>query len=577
LTHGHEVKPPCKSDTKELKPPLNRTVSVTKEIMKRSKSENITLVYAYGCLPPVSQKLPFPYADMVKTDDFSHVEAEVEKQRAMWDALVAMDKQHIDSIDEYIIDQDPEYATAVKEYQEAQAKVSEIITKKRPEKGLNQKNIMDSVFTKNENPHSEPSDPADCDDVDEKPRQATTGDYGYTKIRNAARKRMWDLAKSWRREHKGVYKMFDAARKEKIKKIRQASGLYWGNYNAVLDNYDATRKRCMKQGRQARFSDWSRQDGCLTVQIQRTASGLGAAPSELFDGGCSQIQIGSVPEGVEKLPSGKRSRACRTVFEMRVDAEGNFIKCPVWMHRPIPEDARIKRVQLVWHKQGDRYKGQLCLTLIMPPKEIKRTSNKICSIDFGWEQEPDGSLKVATIRPLRGHPEKICLPPRWGTGIDQVERLNKYVHKDLIDIAAYIKADNQINSLLSETVARFNGTAGFKSVSAVKLYEAIEFLNFDVPDLVLGWAKRYEHLSVWRDNLRAKLIRRRREEYRLAARKIAMEYSVIDIGELILTEKAEDQQSKIRACISVLRAEIEHQARKHGAEVRVLREAKKVA
>jgi hypothetical protein len=549
--------------------------------MKRSKPENTVLVYAYGCLPPVSQKLPYPYADMVKMDDFSHVEAEVEKQRAMWDALVAMDREHAAMIDKFMVDQDPAYAKAVSDYKNAQAQLDLILVKKRPVRGhlRGPKALIDSIFEKHENLRSEQSDalvlknpPSDDDGL------MITSTNEAIAIRNAARKRMWDLAKLWRREHKGIYKMFDAARSEKIKKTRQASGLYWGNYNRVIDNYDATRKRCLKQGRKVRFADWSRQDGCLTVQIQRTASGLGADPSELFDGSFGPLQIGRVPEGVEKLPSGKRSRACRTLVEMRVDAAGNFVKCPVWMHRPMPDGCRVKRAQIAWRKEGDRYRGYFCLTLVMPRQDIKRTSNKPCSVDFSWEEKPDGSLKVATIHPVKGPSQEICLPPRWMTGLDQVERRGKYIHRDLIDIAAYIKADNQMNSLLKETVGRFNSKAGFKSVSANKLYEAIEAINYDVPDLVLGWAKRYEHLSAWRDNLRARLIRRRREEYRLAARKIAMEFSIIDFGvDMDLTAKSDDQRNKIRACISSLVAEIEHQAKKHGAEVRVVSEKRKAA
>src|ERR1700726_2031758 len=77
-----------------------------------------------------------------------------------------------------------------------------------------------------------------------------------------------------------------------------------------------------------------------------------------------------------------------------------------------------------------------------------------------------------------------------------------------------------------------------------------------------------------RDNLRAS----RREQYRLLARRLAQAYGVIRIGYVDLRamskrESAERKMSpaarrnRVRASLSLLRSEIEKQARKHGARV----------
>jgi hypothetical protein len=546
--------------------------------LKRSKS-TYSLVYAYGLVPPVEQKLPKHLADMMTKNDYSCVDAEIEKQRAMWDALVAMDREHGRLIDEYIIGQCEEYAEAVRAFNEAQAALDSLMFKARPavEQGLEKvtaKSIIAGVFEKNEPDQVMIQHPGIDDTFKNQPPQRTHA--SLIEARNATRRKMWDISKNWRKEHKGVYKIFEASRQEKMKKIRHESGLYWGNYNRVLNSYDAARKLSMRTGRKVKFSDWSRRDGCLTVQIQRTSTGLGAAPSELFDGSLSMIQIAPVPEGVEYLPTGKRTRACKTLAEFRVDAEGNMIRCPVWMHRPLPPGSRIKSVQIVWYKQGNQYKGRLCFTLSMPaPIPIKRKNNQVCSIELSCDNQPDGSLKIATVRTLKGETEEVVLPPRWSSGMDQAERLGKYVHRDLTAVASYIKEDYSDFPILQEVTNHYSDHFGYRSVSPAKLCEAVEFLEFKVPDFVVGWYHRYQHLAVWRDNLRARLIRRRREEYRLAVRKVAMNFAIIDL--IVPADNGTDAKTKLRAAHSVFKAELAHQARKHGAELRIAEEKRRAA
>ena len=548
--------------------------------MKRQKNDSkICMVYAYGCVPPIEQKLPGHLAEMTAKNDYSHVVIEVEKQRAMWDALVAMDRAHAETIDNYMISRSQDYAKAVESYRRTNDIVESLLKKKNPHPGDSTDDFIHKM-----NPH--PGDSTDDDKYrnnNPHPGDSTDDTTGSFKqavaVRNLARSAMWAEAKKWRKENPGMYKMFDALRREKIKEIRQQSGLYWGNYNRVLDDYDATRKRCMKSGKKLRFADWSKDNGCLTVQVQRTSSGLGASPMELMDGTFSQLQIGMVPDGVEKLPAGKRARACKTLVEMRVDSEGHMIRCPVWIHRPMPGNARIKRAQLIWRKEGARIIGRLCLTLTMAaPANQNRKKGRMCAMNFGWSPMPDGSLRVATVSPVGSGKEfDITLPSRWMTGMDQVERLGQYIHRDLVEIASYIKQqEDDIKSkampnMLCEIVSKFTTTgaySGFRSVSAQKLHDAVRFLEYKVPEMVVAWYKRYRHLSVWRDNLRAKLIRRRREEYRIACKKLAIEFSTIDLAESDLIGKTADLKNRNRAGISVFKTELQNQAVKHGSEIR---------
>ncbi len=93
-------------------------------------------------------------------------------------------------------------------------------------------------------------------------------------------------------------------------------------------------------GRRLRPHDYSRDNGVLSVQIQRTRSGLGASPNELMNGGVPALRFNV---------SRSRKRYSHTV-EMRCDADGSKIQLPVWLHRPLPEPSRIKATQLAWRR-----------------------------------------------------------------------------------------------------------------------------------------------------------------------------------------------------------------------------------
>lgn len=519
---------------------------------------NITaLCYAYGAVAPLEN--PF-------------VEEEIERMRIFRNALIASDRAADLREEEAMIEAMPEYASAKSELDSAWDALRAAIAKRN----------ADRAATGSKKSDLDPEVKASV------------------KVRNEARAKCWALAKQWRADNKDICRSLEAQRHAANKVMRQSCGLYWGNYNRIIQDFESARKTCRQKGRHLRESDLSRSDACLTIQIQRTRTGLGASFAELMNGSVSAIQIGRVPAGIDVLSTGARSRACRTRLEMRIDALGNMLRTDVWMHRPVPAGYRIKSAQLAWRAEGENMPARLCLT-IAPEKEIeahRHESMRAAGVDLGWRLNPDGSLMIATSLNSSGNLYHHCLPRKWMDGMDQVERLAGYVDDGLLAIGQWIRGRSDVPELIVDAIGQWMPGMGARHINAKALHDAVRTINgicrgegrharrnprgHRVPAEIRAWYDRYRHLSLWRDNLRARLLRERREIYRLLARKLAMDYAVLGIEDMDLSRiartknrddampselHAQARAQRVRACVHSLRAEIEHQAAKHGAEV----------
>ncbi len=507
--------------------------------MKRQAKEAVAIVYAYGCVPPAGSPC---------------VLEERDRMVAMWNALVDLDRE-CDRMTHESMMGDPEYRTAHEALDAAWDRYRAVLNARNEERAKTR-------------------------------QKATTADEALRSAvaeRKAAQVEGWKQAKRWRLANKARMDEIRAHRKAEQKKIRQVSGLYWANYNDVMDRYNAAYSTCLKRGRKTRHIDPNRDGGCLAVQFQSTKSGLGAAPSEVVGGGLSMLRIEAVGPGVYSMGTTARTRGCRTWCDMRVDAAGHVVRFPVWLHRPLPENGRIKAARLTWKRRGEKIAGKLCLTVSMSAGGYAAVneSSSACGVDLGWRLRPDGGLLAATVVGTDGETKRVCLDARWMAGMDQVERLSSHIDDGLLEVAAAVRDMESPPAPITEAVAGWRPGLGARHVDATALHAAVRLLGFDVPAPVLHWYRRYRHLLVWRDNLRAKLIGRRREVFRLAAREIARSYRVIGIEKLDLAKMARVKKSdfgdnelfpaaraqRVRACVHEFANWIRHQARKHGAEV----------
>jgi len=409
---------------------------------------------------------------------------------------------------------------------------------------------------------------------------------------------MWAARRKAFAEHKDALAALRAEHYARIPKCAE-SPLYWANYNRVRQSFDATLKRVRKQGLTVRYSDPHRDDVCLTVQIKKVGGIVGCSFEDLLTGRVSQLRIAPVDEAAWFTTRANRRKLCRTEVTMRVDRAGNTVRARVALDRPVPPEARIKSAQLVWRRVGERYLGKLCLTVSTPAVERTNGCTAACGIDVGWRRTDDGGLRVATIVDSYGAVDYLELPSDWMGGMDQVERLSQYIDDATLDIATVLLGRDDLPAAVADAIKGWRPGLGAGHVNARALREAVRAVGFSglPPELCCGvknwrerserccWYHRYVHLSTWRDNLRRKLLLRRREIYRITAATLAEHYGLIaiedlDLAKLALTKKSDDgrdpalhaaaRAQRQRACLHELRTELKHQARKRGARLELV-------
>lgn len=347
----------------------------------------------------------------------------------------------------------------------------------------------------------------------------------------------WAIEKAWKKDHADFIQEQTARRFERIKDIRQNSGLFWPNYNSVIARYEAGRQVAKKTGRCMRHHDPLRDDAMLCVQIQRTRSGLGAAPDELP--ALSMISLGDRPKRGKPIVE----------LRMRVNAHGDEIRSFVLMHRPLPV-CRIKGAQVCRIRRGRSLRWKLILqcTDIEPQRSIAYSREG--SITFDWSAHDDGGLIVA--RPSWRNP--YILPADWMADMDRVEKSHRWLQESL---------KSQILTVDPVTAAKLD--ADMLQVRMLR--------QDDVPPPIRDWLRSWKlEYERWTHG-RSKYLARRKTIYQAWAREIVREcpWLAIETKRLDRIAKAdrgsEPNSLRQRACIHSLRAEIVHQANKSGATV----------
>lgn len=347
--------------------------------------------------------------------------------------------------------------------------------------------------------------------------------------RREARSRLWDGIKRWRRECKDAARSLEVERQSRVKKARQESPAWWPNYNYVVQRYEGARQGVKQFGRRLRHHDDLRDDGVVCIQIQRTRTGLGAAPAELF-GGLSMVSLTPVD-----FSGSKKARF--SMLSMRVDTDGNMIEVPVLLHRDFPPMCRIKQVLLTWRRSGKEIKWsvnfQLADIAASKPPKYQRSGK----IDFCWEETGAG---LVVARPSWGDP--YILDCDWLGRMTRVSDERSLVQKQLKDSGL------DVSEIRARTMS----------------YE-------DVPAELRPWLRSWRKLWELAHHGRRKLIRRRNDRYHKWARDIVRECPDLEIDDTrldkIARQRLDDGNLRAWAAVHILRATIIHQANKAGCRV----------
>lgn len=339
-----------------------------------------------------------------------------------------------------------------------------------------------------------------------------------------------DLMKGWRKANRDVVKEYESRRQMAVKVARQRSDAWWPNSNRVLQSYETGRKVSRQFGRRLRLHDEERDDGVLAFQIQRTRSGLGADPSELFNGTVSALQIGAEH------------------MEMRVDAEGNTLRLPITMHRPLPRNCRVKAAQLVWRRKAHKLVFRLCLTLSIPQEKLLEVGG-VTPVEFTWTRTDHG------MTVMRAGEREWSLPRSWCDRMDTLERMQTLLDESIAAGKAHWKDSREFG-------------AAFADGGYLKLFDMLQGQWDRLPSDLRQWYRSTR--QTWKSlcGLRSHLIGHRRDLYRLYARDVVSLHHTLQLPELDLAAIAtadrgqEKNSERHRAAIHTLRAEIVHQATK---------------
>jgi len=352
--------------------------------------------------------------------------------------------------------------------------------------------------------------------------------------RRGLRAKTWDLEKQWRKDNKETYRAIERDRQTAVKEARQETEAWWPNYNAVIARYEAGRQVALQKGRRMRHHDPARVDGILALQIQRTRSGLGASPDEIHQG-ISMIHVHPVAEYTRT--------GMRTMMRWRVDRDGNEVEAVVYFDRPLPSECRIKGAQMTWRRVADEIRWQVLfqITGVQPssPPAYTRTG----SVMLTYEEYAGGLLVAQTNK-------RYILPPEWIQRMKHVRSLQSWLDES------------------KKERAEQHPDCG-----------ALQMPDRDMMDILLGneahkeWRLEYKKLWLEMYHLRDKLLRQRREYYRLWAREIVREYPDLEMDDTDYSKIAKADKhgaaNSLRqlACPHQLRDEIIHQANKAGCRV----------
>ena len=355
------------------------------------------------------------------------------------------------------------------------------------------------------------------------------------------------LRKASRGKNEEALESLEASRREAVKQARNSSGLWWGNYNAVVATYDIARVRGMKEGRGLKFHRFDG-SGRFTCQIQG-----GMSVADLF-GGKAIVAVDPVSGRAFFHPSrGERRRLQRTILKFTIYTFRNEAGCrqrrtisfPMIMHRPIPDDATIKTVTVKRVRVGTEYRWAVTFTCVTEDREkIHHPGESICGIDVGWRTLGEIGVRVATIAGNGGTMDEIVLPSSLIAKFDHVDNIKSRLDKHLNNIHLWLK------TLIAEDLPKNLREEWGKIKKAPKISAA------RVAMLSLRWRDehgdynpyRWKKLEIWRkkdkyfrlemDNLRENAIAQRTDIYRNVASRIAHQYALIGVEDFDLRQIA---------------------------------------
>lgn len=504
-----------------------------------------TLAYAYGCLEPIDWD----------TDCADHLYL----QNKLWNRLVEIEHEHRERY-RAIVGADDAIAPLAAQIEAAKADKDRLVVERKALRAKARKRVPT------------PDLDAQIKVLAETIRGLATQ---IKEARSAAKERLAPAVRA-----------LDDWRFAAVKEARNASGLWWGNYNAVCQSYETARVAAMKSGGELRFRRFTG-EGRFTCQIQG-----GASDEAIFEGKCSLVRIEPLPAGAFTHPSrGERKRMQRSRIAVTVythEGVRRMLTLPIIFHRPLPDGAIVKQVVVTRRKIGTKFRWRAVFTCTTPDQEpAHHPSSRACGVNLGF-RKVSGGLRVATLAmsPDKA-PEYMVLPEDWLAGMDHVSQLQSQRDEHLLPMHAAAKElpIEEAPDALRERLGRIRKAPkiGCALLAALILQWRNEYPDW-MPDTLAtfeSWRRADRRALETMANLRDALQSRRREGYRAWARDVTHRFAIVGIGKidarkLAALDRPDGQENELhalarsnrqRASLYLLQQELAAQAAKAGTHI----------
>jgi hypothetical protein len=384
-------------------------------------------------------------------------------------------------------------------------------------------------------------------------------------------------------ELKSAAVAIDEAAKKAVKKLRKET--YWGTY--LLVEADAQRAKSDARGE----PEYNVEPPHLCKSRIGVHFNGGIGADELATSTLLQI----VPldrEASPEHPIVKKRRDKEKLLRFRIgstdDKRPIWAEFPLFLHRPIPGDARIKDafVTRKAHNVTMPWQYHLCLVLeaaSLIPVRAPGSASATSAINFGW-RSIDGELRVATIKGDAGVSE-IRLPRDILGRMAKSEELRGLCDDKFNVAKAALATWLDANECPDGFRESFAHVGQWKSQH--RMMELVWYWRenrFSGDDAIFAemdeWRKRYRHLMKWAQDEHDYCLRWRDNHYSVEAKKLATSNAriVLDTFKIATVAKrgrVEEQErggqsarhNRVLAASSALREKLVKACAKYGCEV----------
>jgi hypothetical protein len=367
-------------------------------------------------------------------------------------------------------------------------------------------------------------------------------------------------------------------RRAAVKLARQESGLYWGNYNAVVASYERGRQAAMKNG--AELKPHHHNADRITNQIQG-----GISAEALLSDGHPQVKLAPGAPHMTKA----RHLLTATIYT-GTDENGRHMRrtvtWPMVLHRPFPDGAVIQEVVITRKSCAGRWHWNAVFTCRVPLPASTSTENRgACGVDVGWRMV-DGGLRVAMIAHEDGSREEIVLPQRLVDRALRYYELGSARHQDRHEMLERLQAFNwerapaALRTAAEEALAKRDekgqpAASGLDLRRVAATWALAPTFHPEARQEALDWAQD-DRRSWLAASGRRRTAAARKDFYRNVAARLVAQCSLIGLEKLDLAKMSEQgketlppqaRRMRVIAAVAELRQAIESAAKREGIRV----------